>query len=204
MKKILSIAAVLVLLLTLTVPVFAAEVNYPSVSNGEIAATSDDGTPVEVTYANPADVNEGNLKLAIGDAGIVPDDNYGVDVFEANALDGNGNKAERNDPITITFWYENADLVIGALIQNADESWTSVPFTVDGNWVTVYLPHLTPIAMVLKAEAAAPSTPTVPEASGSHQSPFTGDYTVIWAAAAVVMALCAGAFFMSARKRNAE
>ena len=195
MKKFLSIAAVLVLLLTLTVPTLAAGVNYPSPGNGGIEATSNDGTKVEVDYANPADVNESGLKAAVGD------DNDGIDVFDINALDDAGNKAERNDPIEVTFYYENADLVIKALIQNNDKSWSDVRFTVNGKYVTLYLPHLTPIALVLKSEASAP---VVPQDSGSHQSPFTGDYAVIWAAAAVVMALCAGAFFVSARKRNAE
>jgi hypothetical protein len=197
MKKFLSIAAVLVLLLTLTVPTLAAGVNYPSVTNGEIEATSNDGTKVEVDYANPADVNEDGLKVAVSG------DYDGIDVFDINALDDAGNKAERNDPIEVTFSYENADLVIGAKIQNNDKSWSDVRFTVNGKFITLYLPHLTPIALILKANDSAPVAP-VPQDGGSHQSPFTGDYTVIWAAVAVVMALCAGACFISARKRNAE
>ena len=194
MKKILSIAAVLVLLLTLAVPAFAAGVNYPSVTNGEIEATSNDGTKVEVDPANPADINEDGLKVAAGD------DNGGIDVFDINALDDEGNKTERNDPIEITFYYENADRVIKALIQNNDKSWSEIAFAVNGKYITLYLPHLTPIALILKPAGA----PVNPQEPGTHQSPFTGDYAMIWAAVAVAMALCAGVCFVSARKRKAE
>ena len=202
MKKLLSIAAVLVLLLTLAAPALAAEINYPSVINGEIEATSDDGTKVEIDPANPANVDENSLKQAIGNSGKVTGDDYGVDVFEAFALDEDGNKTERTTPIAITFYYENAERVIAAFIQNSDKSWTEIEFSVSGKYVTVYAPHLTPIALVLRPESA-PVTPGSGDA-GTHTSPFTGDYTVIWAAVAVAMVLCAGACFVSARKKSAE
>ena len=200
MKKFLSIAAVLVLLLTLTVPAFAAGVNYPSPTNGSIDATSDDGTQVEVDYANPANVNEDGLVAAVQNSGKVEGDDYRIDVYEINALDADGNKTDRSTPIAVTFYYENAELVIAAFIQNSDGSWSEIDFSTYGKNVTVYAPHLTPVALVLKGESA----PVNPQGTGTHTSPFTGDYAVIWAAVAVVMALCAGACFVSARKRNAE
>ncbi len=202
MKKLLSIAAVLVLLLTLAAPALAAEINYPSVTNGEIEVTSDDGSKVEVDPANRANVDENGLKKAIQDSGKVTGDDYAVDVFEAFVLDDDGNKTERTSPIAITFYYENANLVIAAFIQNDDGTWTEMNFAANGKMITLYAPHLTPIAMVLRSESA-PVEPGSGDA-GAHTSPFTGDYTVIWAAVAVAMVLCAGACFVSARKKSAE
>ncbi|MBR5114785.1 MAG: hypothetical protein IK101_05765 [Oscillospiraceae bacterium] len=207
MKKLLSIAVVLILILSFTVPALAATVNYPSVSNGDIEVTAEGDVRVVVEYAGSSSIDENSMLAAAKGTGKVEGDDFNVDMFEIHAVDAAGNKVAQNDPITFSFNYENADLLVAILIQNADGSWSEVSFSVSGSTVTINAPHLTPFALIVRPRSTTPTEPgeTPSEGEGgSHYSPFTGDYTVIWAAVAVAMVLCAGAFLMSARKRTAE
>lgn len=207
MKKLLSIAVVLILILSFTVPALAATVNYPSVSNGDIEVTAEGDVRVVADYVSPSDINESAMLAAAKGTGKVEGDDFRADVIDFHAVDAAGNEIAQNDPVTFSFVYENADLLVAVLIQNADGSWTEVSYSVSGTTVTVNAPHLTPFALIVRPRSTTPTEPgeTPGEGEGgSHYSPFTGDYTVIWAAVAVAMVLCAGAFLMSARKRTAE
>ena len=207
MKKLLSIAVVLILILSFTVPALAATVNYPSVSNGDIEVTAEGDVRVVADYVSTSDINESAMLAAAKGTGKVEGDDFRADVIDFHAVDAAGNEIAQNDPVTFSFVYENADLLVAVLIQNADGSWTEVSYSVSGTTVTVNAPHLTPFALIVRPRSTTPTEPgeTPGEGEGgSHYSPFTGDYTVIWAAVAVAMVLCAGAFLMSARKRTAE
>ena len=227
MKKIMTVLLVLTMLLGLCAPALAVEIIYiagdgfeplmtetdgsayegdatPSVTYDPQGVVVADGLHLEVRTANPADVNEETLSdtASKAEAIVRVGDLWLLEVVDIVVVrDSDGEVVDWPEPITVTL--RCPDWILASFIQEDDESWTELRFEngEEDGVVTLYLPHLTPIAFVLKSEASAP---VVPQDSGSHQSPFTGDYTVIWAAVAVVMALCAGACFISACKRNAE
>lgn len=227
MKKFLTIAAVLILLLTLSVPAFAASADAPidiapSVSFETLVVIAEDGSVVKVMPADPAVVNGESLIDAANLSKNVENAHEleGYDVFDLVVVDENGNPVERTTPITVTLSYAAADRVIAAFVQNGDGTWTEVEFTVGEGTITLYLPHLTPVALVLgtpgqAAPAESGETAPAPEQGsttpggtvvpgGPVVSPQTGYNTALWAVLAVAMVACAGYCFVSARKKAAE
>ena len=199
MKKILAIAAVLILLLTLAVPAFAVD----SVTAEPETITAEDGTPVVVEPVDNDDVDVSKLMVVVNklEANV-----EGAELFDISAVDAAGNPVERDTPITVDIPFDHPELVVAVLIQNADGSWTSVPFTVDADSVLCQFPHLTPVAFVLGSKVTpAPGPGTVPAPGpGTVPSPQTGYSIALWTILAIAMVACAGYCFVSARKKTAE
>ena len=213
MKKILAIAAVLILLLTLAVPAFAVDADdvdlVSSVEAEPETLTATDGTPVVIGPVDEAEVSVGTLVVVVNAVDANVD---GVEVYDISAVDASGNPVDRDTPITVDIPFDQAQLVVAVLIKNDDGSWTSVPFTADADSVLCQFPHLTPVAFVLgtKVEPApgtepAPGPGTEPAPGpGPVPSPQTGYSIALWAILAVAMVACAGYCFVSARKKTAE
>lgn len=201
MKKILAIAAVLILLLVLAVPALAVD----SVTAQPDTIAAEDGTPVVVDAVDKEEVDVSKLVVVVNglDANV-----EGAELFDIYAVDASGNPVARNTPITVDIPFAQAQKVVAVLIQNADGSWTSVPFTADADSVLCQFPHLTPVTFVLGSKVApAPGPGTEPAPGpgpGTVPSPQTGYSIALWAILAVAMIACAGYCFVSARKKTAE
>ena len=216
MKKFLAIAAVLILLLTLSVPAFAATAS-PEYDDGE-EYIAEDGTDVLVEEgAAPEGVDGETLQDAMRqDARLENAEITGYDFFEIFALDENGNPVDRDYPIAFSFYYAKAAQVIAAFVQNGDRSWSKVDFKNLGNGMLWLAPsHLTPVALVLGTASEEPApADTTPQQGGTTPggttpggyvpSPQTGYSIALWAILAVAMVACAGYCFVSARKKTAE
>jgi hypothetical protein len=215
MKKFLAIAAVLILLLTLSVPAFAA----PSPEyNDEQETVAEDGTDVLVKEGTaPEGVDGETLQDAMRlDGRLENAEVSGYDFFEMVALDENGNPVDRDYPIAFSFYYAKAAQVIAAYVQNGDRSWSWIDFRNLGNGMLWLSPlHLTPVTLVLgtATEEPAPAdttpaqggvTPGGTTPGGYVPSPQTGYSIALWAILAVAMVACAGYCFVSARKKTAE
>ena len=207
MKKILAIAAVLILLLTLAVPAFAVDADdvelVSSVEAEPENVEATDGTEVVIGPVDEDEVNVGTLVIVVNGLDATVD---GVVVYDISALDADGNEIDRNSPITVDIPFEQAQQVVAVLIKNANGTWTSVPFTADEDSVLCQFPHLTPVAFVLgtKVEPApGPGTEPAP-GPGTVPSPQTGYSIALWTILAVAMIACAGYCFVSARKKTAE
>ena len=139
MKKILAIAAVLILLLTLTVPALAVD----SVTAGPETITAEDGSLVVVGAVDKEAVDVSKLVVVVNklDSGV-----DGVELFDIYTVDASGNRLERNTPITADIPFEKAQQVVAVLLQNADGSWSDVPYTSDADSVLCRFGHLTPVA----------------------------------------------------------
>ena len=232
MKKVLTIAAVLVMILALSLTAFAAidDTDFtPSVVQEGVATEAT--TPVdtetgeeldvelEVSPADPAEVNEESLVATIqitvaADPTVEEEDVAGTEVIDITVLDEAGKPVDYNQPITFTLAYEKADQVLCIKVQNADGSWSDCSFEVVDGALVISAPHLTPIAIVLLTEEAAaakntapaaPAEPTTPAApAGPQKSPQTGYNTVLWIVLAAAMVSLAGYCFVSARKKAQE
>ena len=207
MKKILAIAAVLILLLTLAVPAFAVDADdvelVSSVEAEPENVEATDGTEVVIGPVDEDEVNVGTLVIVVNSLDANVD---GVEVYDISALDADGNPTDRDTPITVDTPFEQALQVVEVLIKNDDGTWTSVPFTADEDSVLCQFPHLTPVAFVLgtKVEPApGPGTEPAP-GPGTVPSPQTGYSIALWTILAVAMIACAGYCFVSARKKTAE
>ena len=207
MKKILAIAAVLILLLTLAVPAFAVDADdvelVSSVEAEPETVEATDGTPVVIGPVDEDEVNVHTLVIVVNGLDATVD---GVVVYDISAVDAEGNPIDRDTPITVDIPFEQALQVVEVLIKNDDGTWTSVPFTADADSVLCQFPHLTPVAFVLgtKVEPApGPGTEPAP-GPGTVPSPQTGYSIALWTILAVAMIACAGYCFVSARKKTAE
>ena len=207
MKKILAIAAVLILLLTLAVPAFAVDADdvelVSSVEAEPENVEATDGTEVVIGPVDEDEVNVGTLVIVVNGLDATVD---GVVVYDISAVDAEGNPIDRDTPITVDIPFEQALQVVEVLIKNDDGTWTSVPFTADEDSVLCQFPHLTPVAFVLgtKVEPApGPGTEPAP-GPGTVPSPQTGYSIALWTILAVAMIACAGYCFVSARKKTAE
>ena len=208
MKKILAIAAVLILLLTLAVPAFAVDADdvelVSSVEAEPETVEATDGTPVVIGPVDEDEVNVHTLVIVVNGLDATVD---GVVVYDISAVDAEGNPIDRDTPITVDIPFEQALQVVEVLIKNDDGTWTSVPFTADADSVLCQFPHLTPVAFVLgtKVEPApGPSVEPAPGPGGTVPSPQTGYSIALWTILAVAMIACAGYCFVSARKKTAE
>lgn len=207
MKKILAIAAVLILLLTLAVPAFAVDADdvelVSSVEAEPETVEATDGTPVVIGPVDEDEVNVQTLVIVVNGLDATVD---GVVVYDISAVDAEGNPIDRDTPITVDIPFEQALQVVEVLIKNDDGTWTSVPFTADEDSVLCQFPHLTPVAFVLGTKVEpAPGTGTEPAPGpGTVPSPQTGYSIALWTILAVAMIACAGYCFVSARKKTAE
>lgn len=227
MKKILSIAVAMIMLLAFAVPVLAAdtaEVDYvQSVTYTDITTDIEAGYHVEIRSASPNEVNEVTLKAAAAKA-VPAAEISGYQVVDIVVVDDATDAViEWPHELTVAFTYDNASQVVAVLVQNDDQSWSTVPFEKVGDSLSLELPHLSPVSLVLKVSGVEPvpgGSDNQGSNSGSNQggnskagsantagvktSPQTGYNTGLWTVLAAAMVLCAGFCFVSARKKVSE
>lgn len=212
MKKFLSIAVALVLLFALAAPALAVETVVKSVSADTIEAETAAGDDLDATIPSSSEVDSGavvTLEQAIQNSskvqGAVSEKGYeslSVEIYDIHPAEGSLDGSQ-----TIVIKHDNAKNCIG-VFHKVGESWidlsdtlettdTEIRFTTNG---------MSPFALVfgVGSTAAAGETGTGTATEGTVQSPFTGDYTMIWVAAAAAMALGAAACFVGMRKRVTE
>ncbi len=196
MKKILTIAAVLVMILALSLSAFAAELSY-SVSYGD-QTVSVNGGSVTISSAdkNVVAANENALLDTIERAGIAADAKVVILDFKASP--------DVTFPAVVTFAVDNiSDLA--AIFHWNGTAWETISFTknADGT-VSATFNSLSPVALVYGSAAApAVSAPSTAPA-GPQRSPQTGYNTVLWIIMAAAMVSLAGYCFVSARKKTQE
>lgn len=193
MKKVLTIAAVLVMILALSLSAFAAELSY-SVSYGD-QTVSVNGGSVTISSAdkNVIAANEDALLDTIEQAGFAAD-------AKVVALDF-APSAGVTFPVVVTFAVDDVN-ALSAILHWNGTAWETISFTknADGT-VSATFNSLSPVALVYGA-AAAPAGPATP--AGPQRSPQTGYNTVLWIIMAAAMVSLAGYCFVSARKETQE
>ncbi len=194
MKKVLTIAAVLVMILALSLSAFAAELSY-SVSYGD-QTVSVNGGSVTISSAdkNVVAANEDALLDTIERAGIASDAKVVILDFKASP--------DVTFPAVVTFAVDNiSDLA--AIFHWNGTAWETISFTknADGT-VDATFNSRSPVALVY-GTAAAPAGPATTPA-GPQRSPQTGYNTVLWIIMAAAMVSLAGYCFVSARKKTQE
>lgn len=198
MKKFLSMVAVLVLMLALAVPAFAA---IPSVTyNGSVTTDMEaelvDGSKlfikvVPMAFENAEEKAAFESSLADAIESFVKDgEPAGEIAVEVTIVDENGDNAAdkyfaEQETLEVTFDVDLGEEELAAVLhQKADKSWESLKFEIVDGKVKVTFTSLSPVVFVTKKVT----------------SPQTGDTT--GALAVTFMALLAGAgyCFISARK----
>lgn len=192
MKKVLTIAAVLVMILALSLSAFAAELSY-SVSYGDQTVAVNGGT-VTVSSADKNATNEDALLDAIEQAGIAADAKVVVLDFVPSA--------GVTFPAVVKFAVDDVN-ALSAILHWNGTAWETISFTknADGT-VDATFNSLSPVALVY-GTAAAPAGPATTPA-GPQRSPQTGYNTVLWIIMAAAMVSLAGYCFVSARKKTQE
>ncbi len=191
MKKVLTIAAVLVMILALSLSAFAAELSY-SVSYGDQTVAVNGGT-VTVSSAEKNATNEDALLDAIEQTGIPSDAKVVVLDFAPSA--------GVTFPAVVKFAVDDVN-ALSAIFHWNGTAWETISFTknADGT-VDATFNSLSPVALVY-GTAAAPAGPATP--AGPQRSPQTGYNTVLWIIMAAAMVSLAGYCFVSARKKTQE
>ena len=194
MKKVLTIAAVLVMILALSLSAFAAELSY-SVSYGD-QTVSVSGGSVTISSAdkNVVAANEDALLDTIEQAGIAADAKVVVLDFTPSA--------DVTFPAVVKFAVDDVN-ALSAILHWNGTAWETISFTknADGT-VDATFNSLSPVALVY-GTAAAPAGPATTPA-GPQRSPQTGYNTVLWIIMAAAMVSLAGYCFVSARKETQE
>lgn len=198
MKRILAIAAALVMIFVLTVPALAADA-APSVTADDlvIKITSSSEKPSD------ADIGSGNKLLGVYDASLV----HSSTGAAATAEEVAAYIAAKGGSIVVDF-----SSVVGSanpvkVLHKMGASWQSESFS--GSKVTVS--SLSPFAFIVKADAnnggnnnGGNNNGGNSNAGGNKASPQTGYNTVMWTIAAAAMVVGAGYCFVSARKKVTE
>lgn len=203
MKKILSIAVVLVLVLALAAPAFASgeptNEFVTSVDSGVATVDVAVGYTVEVTEIGRDGLDDAADKSL--DKELESIDVAGEPiVLNIDVLDRDGNVTEKGAKVVFAY---DAQGDVAAVLHYKDGKWESVSFTggKNGEPVEFTLDSTSPVAIVLGEKKASPAGGN---GSSNKKSPQTGYNTALWTIAAAAMAICAGACFVSARRKVAE
>lgn len=209
MKKVLSIMLALMMLAALSVSAFAVDdydVNYPDPnSNSSQSFKSveyeglEAGKHIEIHETDPNTIDEDELKTAAEDK---VDNISGIEVVDIVCVDEAGNIVEHNTPVTVTFVYDANGDIGAVLIQDDTGAWVEVPSSYENGQLTLDLPYVGTIAIVLQETHTTPGGGT--SGGGSNTSPQTGYNTELWTVITIMMVLCAGCCFVSARKKVAD
>ena len=223
MKKIMTVLLVLTMLLGLCAPALAVEIIYiagdgfeplmtetdgsayegdatPSVTYDPQGVVVADGLHLEVRTANPADVNEENLAdtASKAEAIVRVGDMWLLEVVDIVVVrDSDGEVVDWPEPITVTL--RCPDWILASFIQEDDGSWTELRFEngEEDGVVTLYLPHLTPVAFALPDKRGSESG----TGDGIVTSPQTGYDTGLWTALAAAFAVGAAVCLVRGRKK---
>ncbi len=223
MKKIMTVLLVLTMLLGLCAPALAVEIIYiagdgfeplmtetdgsayegdatPSVTYDPQGVVVADGLHLEVRTANPADVNEETLSdtASKAEAIVRVGDMWLLEVVDIVVVrDSDGEVVDWPEPITVTL--RCPDWILASFIQEDDGSWTELRFEngEEDGVVTLYLPHLTPVAFALPDKRGSESG----TGDGVVTSPQTGYDTGLWTALAAAFAVGAAVCLVCGRKK---
>ncbi len=223
MKKIMTVLLVLTMLLGLCAPALAVEIIYiagdgfeplmtetdgsayegdatPSVTYDPQGVVVADGLHLEVRTANPADVNEETLSdtASKAEAIVRVGDMWLLEVVDIVVVrDSDGEVVDWPEPITVTL--RCPDWILASFIQEDDGSWTELRFEngEEDGVVTLYLPHLTPVAFALPDKRGSESG----TGDGIVTSPQTGYDTGLWTALAAAFAVGAAVCLVCGRKK---
>ena len=223
MKKIMTVLLVLTMLLGLCAPALAVEIIYiagdgfeplmtetdgsayegdatPSVTYDPQGVVVADGLHLEVRTANPADVNEETLAdtASKAEAIVRVGDMWLLEVVDIVVVrDSDGEVVDWPEPITVTL--RCPDWILASFIQEDDGSWTELRFEngEEDGVVTLYLPHLTPVAFALPDKRGSESG----TGDGIVTSPQTGYDTGLWTALAAAFAVGAAGCLVRGRKK---
>ena len=207
MKKTLTFALILALLLLLSVPALAAdpeaEVRYfPSVSYQIVEADTEEGYHVEIwpSSNNQDEVDPERLFAAAAESDSVKKASA-IQAYEVVEIvmvrDADNQVVDWEQPIRVVLTYDKTSQVVAVFIQNDDGSWSEIQYEAGDGTMTLYLPHLSLVAFALGTRTPTPGP-------GDNNSPQTGYNTVLWlvltAALAAAGALC---FVRAGRKAEA-
>lgn len=223
MKKIMTVLLVLTMLLGLCAPALAVEIIYiagdgfeplktetdgsayegdatPSVTYDPQGVVVADGLHLEVRTANPADVNEETLSdtASKAEAIVRVGELWLLEVVDIVVVrDSDGEVVDWPEPITVTL--RCPDWILASFIQEDDGSWTELRFEngEEDGVVTLYLPHLTPVAFALPDKRGSESG----TGDGVVTSPQTGYDTGLWTALAAAFAVGAAVCLVRGRKK---
>ncbi len=223
MKKIMTVLLVLTMLLGLCAPALAVEIIYiagdgfeplmtetdgsayegdatPSVTYDPRGVVVADGLHLEIRTANPAEVNEETLADTASKSETIvrAGDMWLLEVVDVVVVrDSDGEAVDWPQPITVTL--RCPDWVLASFIQEDDGSWTELRFEngEEDGVVTLYLPHLTPVAFALPDKRGNESG----TGDGVVTSPQTGYDTGLWTALAAAFAVGAAVCLIRGRKK---
>ena len=192
MKKLVSVLLIVMMVLALSVPAFAAKPSPPeppaSVTEPEIKDAMDaSGEKVQLEVSAPElaagetlkSVAEDALKAA-EDAGVATEDVTAAEVFDIAMSDG----SQPTSDVTVTIVREKSSGKVAAVMYQAEDgTWDSAKFTDNGDGtVTITFKHFCTVVLLVKEASPAPDVPVNPDkpakpdegGSGKPTSPQTG------------------------------
>ena len=192
MKKLVSVLLIVMMVLALSVPAFAAKPSPPEpetiVTEPEIKDAMDaNGEKVELEVSAPElaagetlkSVAEDALKAA-EDAGVATEDVTAAEVFDIAMADG----TQPTSDVTVTIVREKSSGKVAAVMYQAEDgTWDSAKFTDNGDGtVTITFEHFCTVVLLVEEASQAPDVPVDPDkpagpsgsGSGKPTSPQTG------------------------------
>ena len=192
MKKLVSVLLIVMMVLALSVPAFAAKPSPPeppaSVTEPEIKDAMDaSGEKVQLEVSAPElaagetlkSVAEDALKAA-EDAGVATEDVTAAEVFDIAMSDG----SQPTSDVTVTIVREKSSGKVAAVMYQAEDgTWDSAKFTDNGDGtVTITFEHFCTVVLLVEEASQAPDVPVDPDkpagpsgsGSGKPTSPQTG------------------------------
>ena len=192
MKKLVSVLLIVMMVLALSVPAFAAKPSPPEpetiVTEPEIKDAMDaNGEKVELEVSAPElaagetlkSVAEDALKAA-EDAGVAAEDVTAAEVFDIAMADG----TQPTSDVTVTIVREKSSGKVAAVMYQAEDgTWDSAKFTDNGDGtVTITFEHFCTVVLLVEEASQAPDVPVDPDkpagpsgsGSGKPTSPQTG------------------------------
>ena len=192
MKKLVSVLLIVMMVLALSVPAFAAKPSPPeppaSVTEPEIKDAMDaSGEKVQLEVSAPElaagetlkSVAEDALKAA-EDAGVATEDVTAAEVFDIAMADG----TQPTSDVTVTIVREKSSGKVAAVMYQAEDgTWDSAKFTDNGDGtVTITFEHFCTVVLLVEEASQAPDVPVDPDkpagpsgsGSGKPTSPQTG------------------------------
>ena len=192
MKKLVSVLLIVMMVLALSVPAFAAKPSPPgpetNVTEPEIKDAMDaNGEKVQLEVSAPElaagetlkSVAEDALKAA-EDAGVATEDVTAAEVFDIAMADG----TQPTSDVTVTIVREKSSGKVAAVMYQAEDgTWDSAKFTDNGDGtVTITFEHFCTVVLLVEEASQAPDVPVDPDkpagpsgsGSGKPTSPQTG------------------------------
>ena len=192
MKKLVSVLLIVMMVLALSVPAFAAKPSPPgpetNVTEPEIKDAMDaSGEKVQLEVSAPElaagetlkSVAEDALKAA-EDAGVATEDVTAAEVFDIAMSDG----SQPTSDVTVTIVREKSSGKVAAVMYQAEDgTWDSAKFTDNGDGtVTITFEHFCTVVLLVEEASQAPDVPVDPDkpagpsgsGSGKPTSPQTG------------------------------